>query len=79
MRWHSWSWMANPLVCNCNLMHAVQMISLTCRNWIFAGGHKCVQQSSSQSLKVMTSEAQYFTFDAIAGESTDQEGLFQGL
>ncbi|BDA44416.1 probable Kinesin-like protein KIN-12E [Coccomyxa sp. Obi] len=41
------------------------------------GGHKCVQQSSSQSLKVLTSEPQYFTFDAIAGEATDQEGLFQ--
>ncbi|CAL8470378.1 g9920 [Coccomyxa elongata] len=41
------------------------------------GGHKCVQQSSSQSLKVLTSEAQYFTFDAIAGEAIDQEGLFQ--
>lgn len=43
-----------------------------------AGGHKCIQQSSSQSLKVLTSDAQYFTFDAIAGEATDQEGVFEG-
>ncbi|KAK9915787.1 hypothetical protein WJX75_004111 [Coccomyxa subellipsoidea] len=41
------------------------------------GGHKCIQQSSSQSLKVLTSDAQYFTFDAIAGEATDQEGVFE--
>lgn len=45
---------------------------------IAAGGHKCVQQSSAQSLKVLTNEPQYYTFDAVAGESTDQAALFKG-
>lgn len=38
-----------------------------------------MQQSSAQSLRVLTSDAQYFTFDSVAGETTDQEGLFQRM
>jgi hypothetical protein len=44
----------------------------------YAGGHKCVQHCSAQSVKVLTSEPQYYTFDAVAGEGTDQASLFKG-
>ncbi len=40
---------------------------------------KCLAQTSGQSIKVLTvPEPQQFTYDAIAGESVDQEGVFQG-
>ncbi len=35
-------------------------------------------QSSERSLRVLTSEPQQYTFDAVAGEDTDQANIFQG-
>ena len=43
------------------------------------GGHKCVQQPSAQSVRVLTSEPQLYTFDTVAGEAADQASFFAGL
>ena len=43
-----------------------------------AGGHKCVQQPSAHSVRVLTSEPQVYTFDAVAGEAADQAAFFRG-
>ncbi|KAK9840894.1 hypothetical protein WJX84_001731 [Apatococcus fuscideae] len=43
-----------------------------------AGGQTCISQTSKQALKLMTHpEPHGFTFDAVAGEDVDQEGIFQ--
>ena len=43
-----------------------------------AGGQKCISQSNDRSLRVLTSEPQHYTFDAVAGEDADQDVIFQG-
>ena len=43
-----------------------------------AGGQKCISQSNDCSLRVLTSEPQHYTFDAVAGEDADQDVIFQG-
>ena len=35
-------------------------------------------QSNERSLRVLTSEPQQYTFDAVAGEDADQTNIFQG-
>lgn len=48
--------------------------------WVgHAGGQTCISHSSKQMLKLLTHpEPHSFTFDAVAAEDVDQEGIFQG-
>lgn len=45
----------------------------------YAGGHRCVTQLSERSLKVLTlPDPHIFTFDAVAGEQSTQQQIFNG-
>lgn len=45
---------------------------------VYAGSQRCTVQLSDQSVKIMTvPEPHTYTFDAVAGEPSSQEQIFQ--
>ncbi|CAK0736757.1 hypothetical protein CVIRNUC_000798 [Coccomyxa viridis] len=59
-----------------NLKVMVRIRPLNARE-LETGGQKCISQSNDRSLRVLTSEPQHYTFDAVAGEDADQDVIFQ--
>ena len=52
---------------------------MTACGLVRAGGQKCLAQQSQHVLKVLLHpEPQAFTFDIVAGESSDQDAVFRG-